>query len=587
MDGWTLEYNAQEKTLEDWDILEDFELKEMNKQTHRVGFSTSEDFDAAAGPQFAFDAPAIIRVDGVVVFRGWFESPTRHTSNGEENVRYEIGNVWRFFERHTFQQTRKQFAGWINNDPTQGPILVTVLSSESYLGESPAEEFVTNGEQIQEVINWVNECYNPTRRGATGGIDPDQDIVKIGTIQPKVSHPRGRANTFKCSDVFQEVLRSSPDAVIQFTYDEDFTYIHVVTLAKWNYASTPPVFIDYTNLPEIVVDLTAEEEREMALQAQDLRQLAGVIIKYKTFTQIDGSYWPQMVVDKFPLTVTDYTPEISPHVIAVPGFSLIRMRASVTVRPLQAAFDGDKDWWKSVDKTLDSDLIDQDTIQITGIRAEDDDGVALDLNLFPNQLQSSLPAWAGPRAFQVTIFANEEYRKYKDRRLKTLDEHKDNREVRVRLWATNAITNTYTGVSHFDPGIQVPTGLAEAIYRSVAALQFGGNKTFTANTPRLDIRVGTRVKAIGPTRTFVNLMVQSVSLRPFAGEAAIMFNPSAMPDAEELIELALMSRWRNVEDFPSGRSDGSPGGGTDVNLSADGPFETVSHGVGGLAYDSV
>lgn len=598
MSKWTLEYGGVEKALAAWLICSDAEVKHANKQKTTFTFRTSEWFDGASPLQFAFGEQAILRRDrtgsgtawsgGSIAMRGWFDSPRRTFSDGKHYVHYQLHNVWWFFERHTYQQRRKQFVGWTDNDPHKPPMFQVVLSSESYLGESPEEEMITNGEQIEDVINWLNECYNPTKRGATVGRDDSQDIVGLGGIEPRVMHPRGKAQTALCCEVIFDFLRSSPDAVVYCTYSDTATTIHVRTMAKWNYATSPPTFLDYTNLPEITATLSSDQEKDIEVQACEMRQLPGVIIKYKTFTLIDASYWPYLVTDKFPLDTDDYTPEISAHCLALPGFTLIRMRADVVTEPLAGAFSADadilRDWWLRHDPTLDSDRILRDSIKIRNIEAYDDNDAPLDLALFPNQLKSSLPGWAQRTAFMVTIHAEQEFEKYDKADKKTKVRATDKREVKVRLWATNAVTKPYTGISHIDPGITSPQGLAESMYRAVAALQHRGSVNFSRAQVRGDIYIGCRLKAVGPHTTFTNLMPQTLIEKPFNGQLIVSFDPASMADADWIIELALVSRWRNVQDFPSGRSDGSTGGGTEVNLSGDGSYETCAHQIGGESF---
>src|ERR1043166_9106049 len=77
---------------------------------------------------------------------------------------------------------------------TRSPLLVDEVLSEIFLGENLNSAggyttLFTTGGQIQEVIDWLNECYNPTKRGATVGRDDAQDVVQSGTIDPHTLMP--------------------------------------------------------------------------------------------------------------------------------------------------------------------------------------------------------------------------------------------------------------------------------------------------------------------------------------------------------------------------------------------------------------
>src|SRR6266550_4098719 len=148
---------------------------------------------------------------------------------------------------------------------SRSPLLTDAVLSEIYLGENLnaaggyTSRFTTGG-QIGEVIDWVNECYNPTKRGATIGRDDSLDVVTAGTIDPHTLMPITRMNTIRCADAISQCLQWEPDAVIQIDDSTLPPTINVRKLAKWNNATTPPTFIDYTNLPEITVTLTADQE---------------------------------------------------------------------------------------------------------------------------------------------------------------------------------------------------------------------------------------------------------------------------------------------------------------------------------------
>lgn len=596
MSKTTLEYGGIEKAAAAWGICDDLEIFEVGKGKSTVSFRTQEKFDPAAGPQFAFDQPGIVRLErtgsgtvwsgGTITFKGNFDSPTAQSSGGRHYIRYRLHDVWWYFERQQFKQHRNEFAGFTDHDPTKPALYRDIVLPEIYLGEKPDETRQTNGQQITEVLNWVNEVYNPTRRGATGGINPALDIVQAGTIQPAVYNPVSRQGNCFCSEACYSVMRLQPDGI--FIIDRTTTppTLHLKTLAKWNYATSPPTFTDYTNLPEVTVDLTAEEEKEMVRQQQDIRRLNGVIIYYRKMVSVDGKSAPATGVDKYPPGITDFTPETSSHQVDLTPFNMVTLEAAVIARPVADAVSATasdrKDWWLKHDKSLNSPRVDQNSIVVLApTEFKDENGVAVDLSLFPNELYGTLPNWTERRTIRATARATLKFDHYTDSTRKVADGKYETLEVTYDLVLTNALTQRYTAVSSVSFGEFQPVGVAESVFRSVDALQQQGTLTLKRPTMPTNIRIGVRLKLIGPNHTWTNIFPQEVAMRPHRREITVSFGPSAAIDADKLVELAKATRYILSYNMPSGRATGSVSGSSEMDMGIDGKEGNTLHGVGG------
>jgi hypothetical protein len=214
----TLVNNGVEKVLADgsknwpadhWGICADLELLTAAKTKGVVTLRTIEDFDAGT-VQFAYKSKVVLWQDrdyssgsfsgGSIWFQGYAGKPNRVVSDGRQNIEYQFFDVWWLLERLTFKQTRNVFNGYSTpSDPRTTPTYVQVYTSEIYLGEKPDESYQTNGEQAVEILRWLNEAYNPTRKGATSGSDPSQDVLQIGTIDPAAPIPKNRVVDPKCA----------------------------------------------------------------------------------------------------------------------------------------------------------------------------------------------------------------------------------------------------------------------------------------------------------------------------------------------------------------------------------------------------
>lgn len=602
---WTLVYNGQEKELKDWGIRDDFTRQQSNKQKAEVTLRTVEGFDAG-GPQFATLAKAEIWRDrdgigqgGTRWFQGYFDDPSQINDGGIQGIEYRLYDVlWRF-DRHQFRQRRKQFAGYTDHDPTKAPLFENVICSEIYLGETPNEVWQTNGQQILEVLNWVNECFNPTKGGAVGGRDDSQDIVAAGVIEPSIFAPRTRVNTIYSLEAINSVIRLQQDVVLWVDPEPAIPTLNVRLLGKWNYGTVPPTFIDYSNLPEVTVNITADQEAAIRLQSCETRRLPGVILTYRTTREVDGTVTPFQWVDKYPPAVTDYTPEAHSHLIELQGYRLMHTTAEVETAALDDLLSGNNarmfTWWKKHDQTLRDVRIDPATVVFGDVSILDKFGNAVDLGVYPNELISQLPKWTGRQVVHATVRCKVGFHLFADGHYEggtfvghVVDTKPTAREISYSIKLTDAETRTYSEVSEFDSGETPPEGVAESVYRSANAQQFAGEITFLAGQIRNEIKLGMRLKAIGPTTTFTNLLVQSIRERPHFGEMTVTYGPSAPLDVQGWIELARATRNRIIYKMPSGRADGGlSGGDVNVDQGGDAPADNTAHSIGGNLEDAV
>jgi len=584
---WTLVYSGTEQALGDWGICGDFECEFASKARDSVMMRTIEGFDAGAA-QFAWGQPMKVWRDRTAAVGGGFENGTlffqgtvgeirRRTDGGRQWIEYVIYGPWWLLERLKFKQARMVFDHWVAaNDPTSGAVLKTLLLSEIYLGEKLDETWQTNGAQVVEILNWANECYNPTKRGASSGRDDSQDILQLGAIDPAVNFPKTRVNDIFCAEGLVSVLRWSPDVVCWF-----------------DYTTSPPTFNARAmgNLGLVTVDITSDQERQIELAPQYARQLAGVWIHYKKTDTINGVAWPAVYVDAYPPGITDYTPDVAVHTVELAGSQVTRVSVPVVVVPVAAAVTGDaatrKAWWLLVDKTLSDANIDPASIVCDAAAVQDEQGNTVDLGAYPNTLiKGQLSDWMGVRWVDVTVMATISYNRYADAARKIPSASVEKKETHHRVTLTNAVSQTYRAVTHYDPGESVPVGVAQAVYNSVATLQHAGTIKFVAGQLKSGLSVGQRMSLAGPSSTYANLLVQSVRAEPHRGTLEVSYGPSSVLDAPARIELARATRWRMIYNMPSGRSSGRAPGSADVGLGTATAKENTQHGLGSYSFQA-
>jgi len=589
--SFTILYGGTEQTLAGWGIRADVAWRFVNKERDVLSLNTIEPFDPSVA-QFQWGGTITLYAGrvlgtggfsgGTVVFQGTVGLLRTSASGGRQAAGYEVYGPWYLLERLQFKQTRKVFAGWVDGPgtPASGAVLTAVVTAETFLGEDPAQAYWTGAQTISEILDWANECWNPTKRGATTGRDNSLDILQIGAVDCGQVFPKSRANTVSCAEAILQVLRYFP-----------------ATVGWFDHTTTPPTLHlrDLANLAGVSETISANQEREIALAPQNERQLAGVMLVYKTVNLTDGVPWPAIYKDVYPPTVTDYTPNVLSHVIDLPGWKVNAMQGNVQVTSLAGALSADAatraGFWSGLDRTLQDPLIKPSTITCGApLAILDDHGNPVDPAAFPNILMpgSQVSAWMpGVNWVQATIQVQEGFTKYHDGGTFLVGPTTVvNRLASYKVILTNASSGVYTGSQLADTGEAVPPcypaagSLAQAAYTSASVLQYEGRVTFIDASLRGGIGVGNVLSLTGPNHTFPNCLIQEVECRPHFGETRVVFGPAARVDAGLLVELWRASRWRTTVNMPTGRGTGQGTFETSIDQSGAGSKESTAHGLG-------
>ncbi len=604
---WTLETNGIEKALAAWGIGSDFTISRPSMGKTTATFLCAEPFDAGvtqfAANQFAkiWRGRVGIGVGGTIWAQGYFDDPERHNDGGEERVRYQLHNVFWLLERNFFQQTRNQVVGYTDHDPIQGtPIYGKAVCAEVFMGQSylgtTFENRLTSGEQAREVIEWLNEIYNPTKRGHGSGRDDRFDVVKSGAMEPHFYFPVTRGNALLCREVLQHVTRWAPDAVLHVDDTQSPPVMNLRSMAKWDYTTSPPTFVDYSNLPEVVIHLTADQEKQIKLKGTDGTSIAGVAIYYHSTDEIDGAHLPHLVIDYAPANVTSFTPEIAVFSVDLEGETLTTERAKVEVEQLSDLLDADatgqKDWVLQHDQTMKDNKIDANTIVVTDVKVVDRHGNPVDLAAFPNFVAggTTLPKWTSDQGVNVirgVIQIEVAFSKYTNSTHHILDHKSRARVLRKSVKLTNAETREYLAVKDFQSADAIPQGVAESLFRSASCPQHQGTITLVGEQIPDGLTIGKRVKAIGPTTTFENLLIQQIDETPHRHTLTLTFGPFASLTVDYLVEMSKAVRGRTTYKMPAHLDTGKDESDAEVDTSADTGEDDTAHGVGGNEDDSV
>lgn len=230
--SWTLEYAGVEKTLAAWGIVDDLPFEFSSQAKSLVDIITTDDFDDAF--QFAYSSKIIIRRDrtgsgvtwdgGTRWFQGYVALPRRLAGGGRQNHRYTVYDWFWLAERTPLRRIRKSYTGSL-------VVFAELPPTEVVLFENRDEDPIDTQVQFLELLTLLNECWNPTRRGATSGISPALDVVIDGDIGPGLQVPRYPVRDIMISEAMQQVLAWTQDAVIETDYDSSIPIVSVRRVA--------------------------------------------------------------------------------------------------------------------------------------------------------------------------------------------------------------------------------------------------------------------------------------------------------------------------------------------------------------------
>lgn len=628
---WTLNCNGTEHDFPTWGIKASISIELVNKGKWIAIIPTTEAYDAAS-PQFAYGNPITIWQNrtavgsgGHIYFQGWVANVQRVNEDGEQGIVYQCHDIWWRLERESFHQVRNAAT---NYNATTGAITYgsPQFLVETYLGEivnlsGVALAFATSGAEISEILSWLNECWNPTRQGAayTGGagsIDPTQDIVNFwgrpgmngwvpavglpslpGTtvdsgnsnavMDPQALIPVTRTQNLLCAESIINMLRYSPSVVV----NRDFT--------------TSPMTLHFRDqlganaLSLVTITLSAAQEKEIKTRAENERVLPGVCIEYRRITTINGAPFLAYLVDNWPLATSFFTPEELCLFVELQGGSVTEISADVEVVPVANATSGvgstQQDFWGEYEPLLFNNpnisgiSFDNTTFTVEAVGSNS----AINTTTYPNVLlpKSSISPWM--TAIVVTDAVLTIGVTFTQTNDGGQTSHQVKRKIHARVKMTNAVTQTYTAVTHADEGEPFPatgaSGLAKQIYAGLSTLTYSGTITILesqlASGDLIAMVPGAPLKFIGPSGgVYTNCFVQEVICRPHFGELQIRYGPAARLEARDLVDLYRCTRERFVYDMPSGRDTGQPGGGSTVDATTDIGIENTSAPPGDNTY---
>lgn len=576
--AWSLKYfplsggPAVQQSFAAWGIVADLPFEFASQAKSLVDIITVDDFDDAF--QWEYNSKVQIFNGVTIWFQGYVAQPRRLANGARQNHRYTLYDWWWLAERTPFRRIRLSFVGGLNF--AQSP------PSEVVLFENDLEQPITTLLQMIEFFYVMNECWNPTRRGAGAGINPALDVVVDGDIATDLPVPRYPIRDTMTSEVGRQILAWTQDAILETDYSAAVPIVSVRRLAT---------------MPTEVVTLPADRALKLELKPRYDLQIPVVIIYYKKSFTSDGSTGTRYFQDKYPPTFSDWHPDARVHTIELVGGSqntLSQLVSSVAIDANHATAATKVAWWARKTPWLRDERIDQSTIAISAVSVTDLAGnellLATVLAATPNEItDGSIASWMNKTQADVIFVAAVTYEQFHDtghliKNLKPIQ-----KTITVRLKATNAGPGNdilFQTIASFDPGEEVPVGLAQQIYESHQVLQYEGPLELVGNEIPANLTLGKLITINTPGGSYEDLLIQRITGELTKGTLTLYIGPPGHLGFTDMIELHRVNRYRFVYSLPS-RASNPLAGGANLQLPKESPRENSTAGTGILNFDAV
>jgi hypothetical protein len=438
-------------------------------------------------PTFAANSSVKIFSDGIKWFEGIVTQTPLHCSYASEEYEYEISGAWWYLENLIYQQAWKEP---IDPSESSSP-LYDVYKSRVILGQGISGTRINIGEQISDVVAYAISC------GAN---------LALGDVDIPVNIPLDECKDLSCADVIRRILRWVPD-----------------TICAVDYAATPVImsFLRRPQLPTVVLDISANVE-EFSIQPRYDLQVPAVILKFETTNSVNGKAWKESVQQIYPANATDSTLKALVLTINLEG-----AKATCVVQNITAAAIDTQSvaWWQAHIPGLGG--IPSSAISVANVSRT---------SSRPNELISGTVAEWMDRDTEIDVVRCKI--SYSDGNESVVD-----REVAVRITATDAVTGTYRKLMSLVTAEEIPPNLAEQIYDAVHPLHYDGRIVVVGAEATVDL-FGKTMNIVGgqPDWSSMNAVVQEVNEHLDSGKISVKFGPAKHLGAADLTELTRSGR---------------------------------------------
>jgi len=596
--AFTLEYNSVERSFEDWGVEESKATLTLANQAPDVFTVEVPGALVTADPIWPFEAEVIIRkgragagtawAGGSVIFQGKQVKHLGSGTAGYEGVAYVFQGPWYDLEETPYQQTIYSVnpaaedpslpAGWFSWKVSEVVLFQLVTGPGTWVARN-------NGQQLGDILQHVLDEY-----AAQGMTAPYQ----VGTIAPATTLYTYQVRDLKAAEAIRICLRCEPDATVWFDYS---TVPPTVNVSKRAGATAVAV---------AVADLVNHEEIHLA-ERPDL-QARSVVLYFKQTHDFNGQSLVTNTKQKYGPNGLNHAsdPEGGRRVLVMTidlqGGSRTDVFGELKVF---AAAPTTRAFWKRYYPEYQSSKI--RNFSAGNLRVVDDLGAAVSLGTYPNVCEdgSNIASWmklGGTTPVvgrQVTISVDVSFTQWDVEGTGGSPETATNgvlkdqivmKQLSTRVTLTNGTTGNYSAIASESAGEDIPTGLAQTVYDSLAQLQYEGSVALVEEECGTAVTLANVLNLTGGKTAWSTMraQIQQVKFSYGSGRTEITVGPAKHLGPGDLTELFLINRNRRVFYDPSTQATArSSHGGGSVSLPKTLAKENTTAGLDSLSIGSI
>lgn len=458
-------------------------------------------------------------------FRGRVRSVPR-SGNGPEQYHVRIEGPWSWFDKTLYRQSWAEGAGSISK-----PRAVLFMQADG--------NRLATGPQMKAIADVAIASGAPcTVQNITGGITPPYD----------------EQTNITCAQALIKALSYHPHGAVWFDYSTE------TPILKFSQRSA---------LTAASISVLGKTGLSIA-QRTDL-QVPAIAIYYEKQNTVDGASVPETTRDLYPANADPYGADVLSAVFDLRGNTVTTVSQYIKAEQFPSNYN-DAAWWRARVPRLK----DYTTVVISnGDRLHD-------TNLANILVDGQKAPWMNQS------FAKE--RIQCDALCTLLDDdenvlNKQTEVVTIEVTATGCPNGetTYRNLASFDPGEEVPTGIAQALYTEWAQLHFEGSLTITEDEPTGQALPGHRLNLTDGRAEWATMdaLVSRATEDIDSGTTSVDFGPPSWTDIDARVAFERAARNRQYAQSRALISGNSTAtgiqGSTPTTEIRDGSIDAMAH----------
>jgi len=422
-------------------------------------------------------------------FRGRVRSVPRHGSSQSESVRVAIHGPWSWFERTLYRQSWAEGAGSVSK-----PRAVLYMQSDG--------NRLATGPQLKAIATVAIASGAPcTVQDITGGITPPYDE------QINIS----------CATAIIKVLSNHPHGAMWFDYSTE-----VPVLCYGQRSSLTAVSIDIQGRDDISIN-----------ERTDL-QVPAIAIYYEKQNTVDGQVLSQTTRDLYPANADPYAADVLSAVYDLRGDTVTTVSQYIKAEQFPSNYN-DSAWWLARVPRL----ADYTSITISG-------GARLwDTNLANILVEGEKAPWMN-QSFSKERIQCEALCVMEDGNGNIVDKHAETVTLEVTATGCPNGETVYRTMASFDPGEEIPSGIAQSLYTEWLQMHYEGSIVLTEDEPSGSAMPGKRLNLTNSRAEWATMsaLICRTTEDIDNGRTTIEFGPPSWTDIDARVAFERTARSR-------------------------------------------